>query len=299
MQEQHIFYQEAIEYYRSQRKSKWWRRLIYGSVLMAALGFGIAAYHSSSIDAPTDKNVLPVVRIGGEIGGQIDIQDLTVRLEKAFVLGAKNKTVVIAIDSPGGDPTLAQRIVARVNYFRQKNHGIKIIASCERMCASAAYMIAMSADEIISSPYALVGSIGAMIGTFNFSGVMNKIGVEYRAFGSGPDKTMLNPFLVPDKASEDKVQMLVERMGDEFVQSVRQRRKIDPSIPIGSGEVWTPQMAKEIGLIDRVAVIEDVAFQDLEGAIPVEIKSKSVPSFGMATQLVQVSLELIRKFLVQ
>lgn len=117
------------------------------------------------------------------------------------------------IDSPGGDPTLAQRINARLRYLRSKNPDVRVVAACERMCASAAYMIAIQADEVIAGPYSLVGSIGAVITAFNVSEALAKLGVQYKAYGSGTSKAMLNPFVPATPGDEAKARQLVETLG--------------------------------------------------------------------------------------
>lgn len=277
------FFDTALVELKHKRRVRFIRNAVFFIVAMFALGAGWRFAKEGTV--PSSINVLPVVKIGGEIGASIDIEDLTSRIERAFQLSqATTKTIVLSIDSPGGDPTLAQRINARLRYLRSKNPDVRVVAACERVCASAAYMIAIQADEVIAGPYSLVGSIGAIIGTFNFSGALEKFGVSYQAYGSGASKSMLNPFMPLREEDKDIALRLVNELGQLFETEVRERRKIDSSIVIDSGEVWTAYKAKEMGLIDRVAVIEDVAFGDLSGAVPVVIKPKKQNLFSSMVQ---------------
>lgn len=272
---QQEYYDLALKELRRRRRMRWLRNAAVGLAAVFAIAFGVQVARERNA-LPAGK-VVPVVRVGGEIGAAIDLQDLTARVEKAFEVArtsqAEKKVLILSIDSPGGDPTLAQRINARLRYLRSKNPDVRVVAACERMCASAAYMIAIQADEVIAGPYSLVGSIGAVITAFNVSEALAKLGVQYKAYGSGTSKAMLNPFIPATPGDEAKARQLVETLGALFVQEVRQRRKLDASVAIDSGEVWTAADALKLGLIDRVAVVEDVAFGDLAGAVPMIIEN--------------------------
>jgi protease-4 len=272
---QQEYYDLALKELRRRRRMRWLRNAAVGLAAVFAIAFGVQVARERNA-LPAGK-VVPVVRVGGEIGAAIDLQDLTARVEKAFEVArtsqTEKKVLILSIDSPGGDPTLAQRINARLRYLRSKNPDVRVVAACERMCASAAYMIAIQADEVIAGPYSLVGSIGAVITAFNVSEALAKLGVQYKAYGSGTSKAMLNPFIPATPGDEAKARQLVETLGALFVQEVRQRRKLDASVAIDSGEVWTAADALKLGLIDRVAVVEDVAFGDLAGAVPMIIEN--------------------------
>lgn len=272
---QQEYYDLALKELRRRRRMRWLRNAAVGLVAVFAIAFGVQVARERNA-LPAGK-VVPVVRVGGEIGAAIDLQDLTARVEKAFEVArtsqTEKKVLILSIDSPGGDPTLAQRINARLRYLRSKNPDVRVVAACERMCASAAYMIAIQADEVVAGPYSLVGSIGAVITAFNVSEALAKLGVQYKAYGSGTSKAMLNPFIPATPGDEAKARQLVETLGALFVQEVRQRRKLDASVAIDSGEVWTAADALKLGLIDRVAVVEDVAFGDLAGAVPMIIEN--------------------------
>lgn len=272
---QQEYYDLALKELRRRRRMRWLRNAAVGLAAVFAIAFGVQVARERNA-LPAGK-VVPVVRVGGEIGAAIDLQDLTARVEKAFEVArtsqTEKKVLILSIDSPGGDPTLAQRINARLRYLRSKNPDVRVVAACERMCASAAYMIAIQADEVVAGPYSLVGSIGAVITAFNVSEALAKLGVQYKAYGSGTSKAMLNPFIPATPGDEAKARQLVETLGALFVQEVRQRRKLDASVAIDSGEVWTAADALKLGLIDCVAVVEDVAFGDLAGAVPMIIEN--------------------------
>lgn len=220
------------------------------------------------------KNILPVVKISGGIGILTDLDRLAFNLEKAFKTEAP--AVILSIDSPGGDPNTADRIIARLAFLKKKYPEKKVIAVCGRLCASAAYLIAIHADEIYAGKYSLVGSIGAIITTMNFSGLMEKLGIEYKAYSSGPYKDMLNPFLPFSEEKDKKAVDLVNKIADKFVAEVYRLRKIPKDKKIATGEIWTAQEALELGLIDHIGVIENIAFDRFDGRSPVFIETNKI-----------------------
>lgn len=263
------YYQQKVKYYISQRRTLFVKRLFFVSLIFLAGWFVFAAAQEK---APP-KNILPVVKIAGEIGLLTDIHQLTVNLEKAFK--TDSPAVVLSIDSPGGDPNTAERVIARLLFLKQKNPEKKVIAVCEKLCASAAYLIAIHADEIYAGKYSLVGSIGAIITTMNFSGLMQKLGIEYKTYSSGPYKDMLNPFLPSSEEKDEKAFDLVNKIADEFVAEVYRLRKIPKDKKVATGEIWTAQEALSLGLIDHIGVIENIAFDRFDGRIPVVIETKT------------------------
>jgi hypothetical protein len=57
---------------------------------------------------------------------------------------------------------------------------IPVLAFVEDVGASGGYMLACAADEIICDQYSIVGSIGVVGGTFGFTKLMDKLGIERR-----------------------------------------------------------------------------------------------------------------------
>lgn len=269
MNSQENYYTEMTKELKANRFTRRAKNTVF-ALLAGVVGFSIYSMNEKEIK-PSDK-IVPIVKIGGEIGASTNLHRLTLNLEKAFMM--PSNTVILSVDSPGGDPTLAQRINARLKFLRAKHPDKKVISICEKLCASAGYMIAIQADEVLAGPYSLVGSIGAIISTMNYSGLLERVGVKHKTYSSGEYKSMLNPFLPSNEHDELKAREIVKTMGQSFEAEVRSKRKIDPKAVIDNGEIWTAQQAKELGLIDRIGVIEDVAFGDLDGAIPYVIDQK-------------------------
>jgi protease-4 len=76
----------------------------------------------------------------------------------------------------------------------KKKHNKPIYAAIQNVGASAAYMIAMNTDRIYAGRYSLVGSIGAVMSSWDVHKALNKFDIHQDVYASGQLKSMLNPF---------------------------------------------------------------------------------------------------------
>lgn len=279
---------------RSDLRWKRAKRLLFATVTVWGLG-GLVIASKIELDAG-DKPHAPIVRIEGGIAGdnsKINADSVIKTLTKAFE-DQKANGVILYIDSPGGSPAEAERIN---NFIAQKKAETKkpLYSVCANMCASAGYMIAMQADEIIASKYSLVGSIGAVLSSWNFSQAINKFGVQHNAYASGKLKAMLNPYSPVKAEDEEKAQILVNGMGKIFASEVLEMRKgkLANAIDLFTGEVWDGKEAKALGLVDTIGTLDDVVrtkFPDGSVVIDLSKPSKGMQLFRGATETVAQAL---------
>ena len=206
------------------------------------------------------RDVVGVVRIQGEIAqGTLASADKVIpALEDAFA-SARVKHVVLAIDSPGGAPAEAERITRAISVLRQK-HPKPVTAIIGNMGASAAYMTAMHADRIVAGKYSLVGSIGAIIAPWQLDQAIAQFHVSQRVYASGRLKAFLNPFTPVSEESDAKAQQLVSHVGSMFVTELIAQRgaRLKAGIDFGTGEIWSGEEAKSIGLVDEIGSLESL-----------------------------------------
>jgi signal peptide peptidase SppA len=172
---------------------------------------------------------------------------------RAFSL-PKLKAVALSINSPGGSPVQSALIMQRVRDLAQKRD-VPVLAFAEDIAASGGYMLALAADEIVAHPASLVGSIGVIYAGFGFPGAMKKAGVERRLHTAGKNKAFMDPFSPERKDDVVRLKKLQESLYRYFtalVEDRRGKRLKGPKSKVFSGEVWTAEEAKALGLIDTV-----------------------------------------------
>ncbi|WAM47211.1 signal peptide peptidase SppA [Vreelandella venusta] len=168
--------------------------------------------------------------------------------------------VVLHIDSPGGSPVQSQRVYDEI--MRLRDQGDKpIIAVIEDIGASGAYYVASAADSIVASRASLVGSIGVIYAGFGFQEAINQIGVERRVMTAGENKAFLDPFQPLGEEAADFWQGVLTQTHEQFIGDVKAGRgdRLSNSPEIFSGLIWSGEQALELGLIDELASLEQVA----------------------------------------
>ncbi len=166
--------------------------------------------------------------------------------------------IVIDVDSPGGTALGLSGVSDKIFSLRGKK---PIIAVVNDLMASAAYFIGSAADEIVSDPDALTGSIGTISVHMDFSQFLENAGIKPTIITSGKFKGEGNPFEpLTDEAKED-MQRMVDDFGASFVEAVARNRGTtvtDVKQNFGQGRVFRATEAKSIGMIDRIGTMENV-----------------------------------------
>jgi protease-4 len=169
------------------------------------------------------------------------------------------KAVVLRVNSPGGTVTTSDAMYELVTRFRQRTRK-PVVASCQEVCASGAYYVSCAADKIVAQPTTVVGSIGVIFNTFEFSGTMAKIGASSEAIKSGPLKDMGSPFKPLTDPERRVMQGIVDEYYGRFLEVLREHRTLkDESMfkLATDGRVFSGRRAKEIGLVDETGMLED------------------------------------------
>lgn len=259
---------DALEAYvdtlhRSARRDAVWtifKRAVFTLAAIVFVGFNLAVY-APLMGAKADpyKPSVVIVEIVGQIGRETARADKIVPLIHRACRQPVTRGVILRINSPGGSPTEAERIAAAVASCRKAHPDRPIVSVIEGVGASAAYLIATSATEIVANRYAVVGSIGAIATSVDASDAARHFGVVERTYASGPLKAGNGLFTQNSSDQDAMMQALVDGIAAEFAQQVRESRgdrlKLDTP-DLFSGRVWMAEEAARIGLIDRVDVLD-------------------------------------------
>lgn len=212
---------------------------------------------------PTDvsKPHTAMVVIKGEIasGGEASA-DLVVSAIRSAFEDQGAQAVVLLINSPGGSPVQAGIINDEIRRLKVK-HGKPVYAVVEETCASAAYYIAVAADQIYVDKASVVGSIGVLMDGFGFTGLMDKLGVERRLMTAGENKGFMDPFSPQTEKQRAFAQAMLDQIHQQFIAVVKAGRgtRLKETPETFSGLFWTGQQAVEMGLADHLGNLDYVA----------------------------------------
>ncbi len=208
--------------------------------------------------------IIHVVRLEGAIaagrsmgGPTLNGKALEPVLKRAFRKGISG--VTLAINCPGGSPVQSELIANRIRALSAET-GVPVYAFCEDVAASGGYWLACAADEIYASENSIVGSIGVISMGFGFPKALQKFGIERRVHTSGESKSTNDPFKPEKPEDVKKLKTLLSEMHESFKTWVRSRRsgKLKESKEVFSGAYWTGLTAKNMGLVDDIALMHDV-----------------------------------------
>ena len=184
-------------------------------------------------------------------------EDMTTSLLRQ-IRAAKNDTAVrgllLEVNSGGGALTPCDEIYHALLGFRESMPGRAIVVYARDIAASGAYLIAMAGDQVVSSPTALIGSIGVMLQTLNWNELSERIGVHDLTIKSGRNKDQLNPFRAVSSEERDLLQEMVDEQYERFLAIVARGRSLDAEVlrPYADGRIMTAARALDAGLIDHI-----------------------------------------------
>ncbi len=228
-------------------------------VVLVWMMFGPSGGSASTASGSTTHTA--VVEIKGEIasGGDASAEYVLAALKSAFEDDAA-KGIVLLINSPGGSPVQAGMINDEIRRLKAI-HKKPIYAVVEETCASAAYYIAVAADAIYVDKASIVGSIGVLMDSFGFTGLMEKLGVERRLMTAGENKGFLDPFSPQTDAQKQHAQGMLNQIHKQFIDTVKTGRgkKLKETPEMFSGLFWSGQQAIELGLADELGTLDSVA----------------------------------------
>ncbi|WP_298281730.1 S49 family peptidase [Acidocella sp.] len=234
---------------------------------------------------------IPVLVIRGLIApraGLVNLETLSAPLAKAAALARRSKTLVLAIESPGGSAAQSD-LLGQAIRRQAEAHNIAITAVIGDVGASGGYWLACTADRIIANRLSIVGSIGVVSEGFGLDEFIHRHGITRRTRTAGAHKRRNDMFAPPSPEDETFTQDLLDQAHETFKSWVRERRGqrlcADEDL-IFDGGYMLGQTAHARGLIDGFGDVETVV-RELGGkrAQPVYFRPK--PPGGLLARLLR------------
>ncbi len=197
------------------------------------------------------------------------IQNLLLDSREDLLSNNRVKAILLHVNTPGGVATDADNIYRAIEAYKKK-YNVPVYAFVDGLCASGGMYIGAAADKIYATSTSTIGSIGVILGpAFNFSGAMEKIGIQSMTISQGKDKDMLNPFR-PWKPGEDQSLCAITKdLYDQFVNIVvAARPNLDKTklIEEYGAQVYLAAQAQQLGYIDVAGSSYALALKDLVAA---------------------------------
>lgn len=185
----------------------------------------------------------------------------------------------------GGGAVVASKDIKR------EIESVEVPAVCRfrDVAASGAYLASLGCDSIVADSASLTGSIGVRSSYLEYSGLLDKLGIEYVNITSG----QLKETGVPYRNTSDQERELLQEKADivhrDFIDEVKTERNLtaEQLERIETGEVFLGEEAKELSLVDTLGG-RSTAIQKAENLTGSELdtfKVEKSPGFNFMSLL--------------
>jgi len=185
----------------------------------------------------------------------------------------KVKAVILKVDSPGGEVLASDDISRAIAEFQTKPRGKPVVCSMGGLAASGGYYVSAPCRWIVANDLTITGSIGVILSTWNYRGLMNKVGLRPETFKSGKYKDMLSGSREPDSITPEEremVQSLIDETYGKFKNVVASGRKraqeknkdkgralAEDWADYADGRILSGTEAFKLGFVDELGTFED------------------------------------------
>jgi protease-4 len=166
-------------------------------------------------------NKIAIVEVEGLITGRVIDQGGfgLVEVIKAQLKRAEEddrvKAVLLKVDSPGGEVLASDDIYRAIKDFQARTRK-PVIASMGSLAASGGYYVSAPCHWIVANELTITGSIGVIMSSWNYRGLMDKVGVLPQTYKSGKFKDMLSGSREPDAVTPEEKKMLQGLIDETF-----------------------------------------------------------------------------------
>lgn len=201
--------------------------------------------------------------------------------------------VVLRLESPGG--MVHGYGLAAAQLVRLRDAGFHLTICVDKVAASGGYMMACIASEIISAPFAVVGSIGVVAQVPNFNRLLKEHNIDFELYTAGQYKrtvTMFGENTEEGKAKFEEELQQTHALFKHFVEKYRQQLNVEK---VATGEHWYGEDALNLNLVDQLQTSDEYLLGLLPQHDVYVIQTRRKPTLGekLGLQAAQVVESLI------
>jgi len=222
--------------------------------------------------------------------GSIDAKEVSsLREEVSAILSVATPEdeVFVRLESGGGMVHGYGLASSQLDRIRQ--HNIPLTVSVDKVAASGGYMMACVANNIISAPFAILGSIGVIAQVPNFNKLLKKNDIDFEQFTAGEFKRTVTMFGENTEKGKEKFIEELEETHVLFKNFVSEHRPSLDIVKVATGEHWFGTTALELGLVDSIQTSDDYLQAKSKShkvvAIKYEVKKGLAEKFSKAASL--------------
>ena len=201
--------------------------------------------------------------------------------------------VVVRLESPGG--MVHGYGLAAAQLVRLRDAGFHLTICVDKVAASGGYMMACIGSEIVSAPFAILGSIGVVAQVPNFNRLLKEKNIDFEMYTAGEYKRTVTMFGENTEAGKAKFEEELQQthvLFKHFVEKYRPQLNVEK---VATGEHWYGQDALDLKLIDKLQTSDEYLLSLLPQHDIYAIQTRKKPTLGekLGLQAAQIADSLI------
>lgn len=201
--------------------------------------------------------------------------------------------VVVRLESPGG--MVHGYGLAAAQLVRLRDAGFHLTICVDKVAASGGYMMACIANEVVSAPFAIVGSIGVVAQVPNFNRLLKDNKIDFELYTAGQYKrtvTMFGENTEEGKAKFEEELQQTHALFKHFVEKYRPQLNVEK---VATGEHWYGRDALDLNLVDKLQTSDEYLLHLLTQHDVYSIQTRKKPTLGekLGLQAAQIVDSLI------
>lgn len=202
------------------------------------------------------------------------------------------KALLLIINSGGGDANSTEILYNQLLKIYDKK---PVYALIESVGASGAYWLACSAEKIFAMRTSIVGSIGVISMSPDFSEFLGNLGIKMRINKIGKYKDINSPFRAMTEEESNIYNNIMKEVYSAFRDEVKKRRNLDEETmeKVANGLVFSAEQAKKNGLIDGISNL-DAVLDLLKSKAGTDSIKNLTPKKPFISRMMSTSLEAIQ-----
>lgn len=201
--------------------------------------------------------------------GESMVDEFAKKLESA-VKDHHVKAIVIRINSPGGEVTASDRLHQMI---RKADESKPVVAYMDTIAASGGYYAACGTRHLMAHPTTFTGSIGVIMQSMKYSGLLDKVGLGMEVYKSGKMKDLLSGARETSPEEIALVNDLIAETYDRFLSVVARNRGKEVAelraSPLTDGRIFSGKQGLAAGFVDSNGFVTD-AYERAAGLAGIE-----------------------------
>lgn len=204
----------------------------------------------------SDGGTAAVISLQGKItpaqGGPLSGGSLTpsdVRQLNDEALGQGADAIIYEINSPGGAAVASKEIHREIESVK-----VPTVCRMRDIAASGGLIVATACDKVVADRASVTGSLGVKLSYLEYSGLLNRLGIENVNISSGKYKSIGSQYKNVTQKEKRILQNISDNVHSDMIRLVKSKRNLteNQTAEVATAKVFSGKQARRLGLVDRL-----------------------------------------------